>query len=574
MQQRSSFVLGIVAVITLLTLGVDVVVPLGTPPVPDVTSAGPVVAGGWYCAAVGSGEGDVTRIVTAAPRTELEPPSEVVGAELLGGSRVAVPVVNVFSDQAVTTQLSDGRERVGVEQRWFTHPATVFRVWERRGDGDPDGLVAGPCASRPGTEWYLPGVSTAGGARAAIHVANPFAEAASVAVSFMTPTGEVSPVRLRNQVVPANGVLVLDVGEFMPRESDLGVRVLARSGRVVLEGVQTVDAAIGGVNGTSLVVGVDLPGLTWTVPWSIVGSRPTQAPAPTPPVEVATEQASEGATEAASEEATEVVTDAPTDAATPTDSGAAEAADNPSLPVVNGGPLATTTDNPSTSWVWVSNPSDEPAAVFLTLHGTSGPVIPDLGEELAVEPGSILRIPLDGLLPAGQSAAGVTVTSTNEVPVVVSLGTVVRLAGDDEMQTGYSVQSGLASGDVSWVLSGPASIDGSITLHLTNPGAETALADVVVWDGSVGQRPPALQSITVPAGGLVEVPVDAQLLSGPTFAAFVTVREGQVVVGGRSVRPNAPIDWVVTTGIAASSWRGGDPVPAISQEPGLVERLD
>lgn len=568
-QQRSTVVLAIVAAITMVTLGVDIVVPLGTAPVSDPGSAGPVVAGGWYCAAIGSADGDVSRIITAAPRTDLVPPSEIVGAELLGGSRVALPASTVFSDQAITTTLSDGRDLAAFEQRWFTHPATVFRVWERRGEGAPEGVVGGPCVSRPGANWYLPGMSTAGGAQASIHVANPFAEAASIAVTFMTPTGLVDPVRLRNQVVPANGVLVLDIGEFMPRESDLGVLVRARSGRVITEGVQNVDAAIGGINGTSLVGAVDAPALTWTIPWSITGSRPTQEAPPPEPAPTLTESATDAPSETVA--ATQTPAPTPTESEVPSD---AATPDTAGLPVVDGGPLATTSDNPATSWVWVSNPGDQPAAVALTLHGSAGPVVPELGEELTVAPASILRIPLDGLLPVGQSAAGVTVSSTNDIPVVVSLGTVVRLAGDDEDQTGYSVQTGVPAGDVLWVLSSPAGSDASITLHLTNPGAEVAIADVVVWDGSVGQRPPSLQSLSVPAGGLLEVPVDAQLLSGKTFSAFVTVREGQLVVGGRSVRPTSPIDWVVTTAVSAAVWRGGAAVPEISQEIGLVERLD
>lgn len=546
--------LAVVSVLTAVVLVVDAVVPIGAAPEVEPVEAGPVVAGGWYCAAAGSLGEDVTQVVTAAPRTVLEPPSEFTYAELLNGSRVPTAQQNLFGDQAVTTTLSDEREAAAVEVRWFEHPAAVTRVWRRRSDGVPSATVSGPCASGPDDTWYVPGLSTAGGASATLHIANPFASAASVGVVFLTPEGEVDPVRLRNQVVPANGVLRVDVNEFLPRQGDLAAVVTARSGRVVTEAVQQVDAAIGGVNGLSLAAAAPEPGVVWTIPWSLVGDQPV---VPTP-----------------SDDGDADGTEAPTDDGTEDGSGDDPSTDDAAeVPVADGGPLASDEGTPATSWVWVANPSDTAAAVSLTLHAPGGPVVPELGEELEVGARSVLRIALDGLLPEDVDTAGVTVTSNNDVPVVVSLGTVVRLAGGDERRTGYSVQAAVPAADVGWVLSGPSGSGGVLVLHLTNPGADPALVDVVLWDGAAAQRPPNLQGVTVAPGTVVELPVDQGLLQADTWTAFVTATEGQVVAGARSFRSEAPVDWVVQTGIPAAVWRGGGTVPTIVRDAGLVERL-
>ena len=540
----------------------DLVVPFGTSASPAVREAGPVVAGGWYCAAVGTEGDDVARLSHAAPRSDLEPPSQVLEADLLGGSRAVAPSVNVFPEQAAARELGDGV--AAAEARWFAHPMVTSRIWTVRPESGPRGVVSGACATAPDDDWLLPGLSTAGGASATVHVLNPFAEAASVGIVFLTPEGEVDPVRLRNQVVPANGTLVLDVNEFLPRQGDLAVEVRARSGRVVVEGVQRVDAAIGGVNGISLVRAATAARSTWTVPWALLGAVAGPAvPPPPPPAPAPTDTAT-----------TEPAAD-PTPDATPTstasEDAAPDAADPEELPVVSGGPLASDVDTPATSWVWVANPNDEPAAITVTMHGPDGPLVPELGEELSVAARGVLRVSLDGLLPDGVSAAGVTVTSVNDLPVAASVGTVVRRAGDDANRTGYSVQQGAAAADVQWIVSGPVAPDGALAVHLTNPSAESAVVDVAIWDGAAVQRPPGLQSVTVAPGAFVEVALDAALVQATSYTAFVTATSGSIVVGSRSVSAGVPIDWAVTTGVPAAVWRGGGTIPPVVQRPDLVE---
>src|SRR5690606_29794649 len=157
---------------------------------------------------------------------------------------------------------------------------------------------------------------------------------------------------------------------------------------------------------------------TWTVPWSL--TDPTEdvaddpaAPDPGPtevPDETTTEEVAPTA-DATTEDATmeEVATEslvAPADLTTT----AAPQPTEPGGPGASGEVVRSASPGAGTaSWIWVSNPGEDAAAVTVTLHTPDGPVVPDIGDELLVEPGQVLRVDLRGLLPPGQSAAGATV---------------------------------------------------------------------------------------------------------------------------------------------------------------------
>ena len=180
------------------------------------------------------------------------------------------------TDGGTTTTTVSGGDDVGaLTLRWEEVPMLLSRRWTVDETQRVPGAVEGPCPATPATDWVVPGVATAGGAAASLHLANPTEGPASVAVTFTTPDGPVAPTRLANLAVEGHGQVVIDLNEFVPEQPDLGVVVAARAGRVVAEVVQTLEAAVGGVDGRTLVPAHPAPAETWTIPWVRAGDEET-----------------------------------------------------------------------------------------------------------------------------------------------------------------------------------------------------------------------------------------------------------------------------------------------------------
>ena len=542
MRWSGSLLLLLVAVAVGALVVVDLRRPSEAGERPDPVAAGPAVGGAWQCAAGAVGETDDLAVVTATPPGVGAPSDTEIRA--LGDGSTDVAIQPVFPGSARLTELAVEGVRgdaVGAAVRWWDQPTAVSRVWEVTGEG-PGGLVSGPCASGPSPTWYVPGLSTAEGGTARLYLANPFAADASVSISFTTPGGPETPILLENVSVPAASVEVVDLNEYIPRQADIGVVVRTRAGRVVVEGVQELDSAIGGVDAVALARAAPELAETWTVPWSLTD--------PTAPV--------------TGDDPTAATPPAPADAETEAEAGGDGATE-----------FSTRTASPgdgTASWIWVSNPGEEPAAVTVTLHTADGPLVPDIGDELLVEGGEILRVDLRGLLPPGQSAAGATVRVENGVPVVAGVSTLLSPESGDPARTGYTTQLGWPSADQAWVVPGEEAGEREQVLHLVNPGADPAVVDVAVWDGAGLRRPAGLQDVAVAPGALVELDITDVVAGSTHYAAFVNASEGSVVAGRHSVGDDVA-DWVAHTGVPASLWSGGDVVPPVDHDPQLIERL-
>lgn len=585
---------------------------------PAAVVAGPAVGGAWYCAAGGTGETEELSVVTAAPPSSSSPADTEVRS--LTGEPAILDNRPVFPGSArgadVTVDAPD-QGGVGVAVRWWDQPIATGRVWRISGQGT-GGFVSGPCASSPSPTWYVPGLSTAGGSTAQLHLANPFGSDASVSIRFTTPAGPEAPILLENVSVSASSVAVVDLGEHIPRQPDVGVAVEVRSGRVVVEAVQRLDAAIGGVDAVALVRAAPRLSETWTIPWSLtdptedvleqdpdapvddgvgedegidgldddgeLGTEPPPTDTAPTEEEVSTEAllAPADLTTTEAPQPTETDPDPDTDATvddevTPDEDETPDAEDPTETPteVPGTSPAAVRTASPgagTASWIWVSNPGEEAAAVTVTLHTADGPVVPDIGDELLVDAGQVLRVDLRGLLPPGQSAAGATVRSENGIPVVAGIASLMAPEIGDPDQTGYTAQLGWPSGDTDWVVPGEQVEDREQVLHLVNPGADVARVDVAVWDGAALRRPADLQQVEVAPGALVELDVTSTVSGAAGMVAYVSTTEGVVVAGRHSVGEEVA-DWVAHTGVPAGLWSGGGAVLPVDHDPQLIERL-
>jgi hypothetical protein len=269
MNRRSLIAIGTALVLALAVLGVDVVAP---PPEPSVsepvelTAAAPV-AGSATCA-VGDGREGTSLAVTAARPGEVgEGPAQIEVVDLEDGRIERTGLPPLFPGAHARTPL-EGGETLASGVAWRGGPVAVEREWRLEGSEElPPGTVAGPCATSLSDRYVIPGMITVGGSEARLRVANPFATDATIAVGFVTPEGPEQPLALQNLSVPARDTLEIDVNEVMPERADLSAVVRVLSGRAVAEGYQLTRAAIGDIDGASLLAASTAPAETWTVPW-------------------------------------------------------------------------------------------------------------------------------------------------------------------------------------------------------------------------------------------------------------------------------------------------------------------
>ena len=108
-----------------------------------------------------------------------------------------------------------------------------------------DGTItsSSACASAPSDAWYLPTGTTTRDARELLAVFNPFPADAVVDVSFQTSDGFRNPPELQSLPVAGGQLRVLDISASVPRIEQLAGTVTARSGRVIVDRLQSFDGS-------------------------------------------------------------------------------------------------------------------------------------------------------------------------------------------------------------------------------------------------------------------------------------------------------------------------------------------
>lgn len=438
-------------------------------------------------------------LVVARPGGPGSSPAQLERLDLRADASSRVDLPSVFPGGALRTRGPVDEVEPGASVlRWRDGAVAVHREWRLDGlDSYPPALVAGACARSSAGVHVVPGLSTEGGNEARLRLANPHLSPASVAIRFATPGEEEAPLALRNISVPPRSVRELVINDTLPERADLAALVEVTSGRLAVEGLQVARAAIGGVDGATLLASTTRSGEAWTVPW--------------------------------------LVDDADHDA-----------------------------------WLWVVNRGERTANVELTLHTEDGGELPLGLSEVSVPEGELRRVDLTGTLPEGTSQAALTARS-NGVPIVVS-GGVLRSA-EDAARTGLSIQLATASSG-RWVVSGRAAPDRREELVLSNPEAEPALVDITLFAGIQPDAPDELQQLEIPAGSRRAIDLTDLLPGSGGWTAFVTAREGVVVVGRvGSVAGDGPLELVAIPAASSAQWVQTSTGLRPIARPGLVTQL-
>ena len=99
---------------------------------------------------------------------------------------------------------------------------------------------------------------------------NPFPETAVVDMTFAVPEGARRPNELQAFPVDGGSVVVVDVGAVVTRYGQVSAAVTARSGRIVVDRIQTFDGSAG-PRGMDVTLGAPRPGPLWFFPSGITG---------------------------------------------------------------------------------------------------------------------------------------------------------------------------------------------------------------------------------------------------------------------------------------------------------------
>ncbi len=268
-EQRIRTVTAIGVLVAVVTAGLVADATMGAPQLAGAAGAsGPVLAGASTCAALHTGPTTGATVATIAdPSAGVTDPAPWASLSMQSAGTVQRLETPDVTGGVTSVELTGDAADVLATARWEATPVLLSRRLELGEDARVPGAIEGPCPAGAASRWVVPGVATAGGAAAELHLANPSDVPSSLAVTFTTPAGRVEPTRLANIVVPAHGRTTIDLNEFAPEEPDLGVEVTTRTGTVVVEAVQSLEAAVGGIDGHALVVAHTTASTRWTLPW-------------------------------------------------------------------------------------------------------------------------------------------------------------------------------------------------------------------------------------------------------------------------------------------------------------------
>ena len=135
---------------------------------------------------------------------------------------------------------------------------------------DEDGTDVSPCSSTASPSWYFAAGATTKDAVETLVFFNPFPDDAVVDVSFRTDQDLRTPEQFEGLVIPGQSVIARDVGEVVTRREHVSASVVARSGRVVVDRIQSFDGSEG-IQGLTVTLGAPVPAETWFFPEGTVG---------------------------------------------------------------------------------------------------------------------------------------------------------------------------------------------------------------------------------------------------------------------------------------------------------------
>lgn len=218
----------------------------------------PAVAGG---APPGPGKPATTTAPTtttpATSTTRPAPVSKVV--DVPAQSRIDVRVGDIASSQLAGAVVEVDGGEVAVE-----HQITGGL-----------GRSVAPCSTTASSTWSFPWGVTTRGNRELMVFMNPFPDDATVDISFATDEGVRDTGRFQGFIVPGRSVVGAYIDEDVTRKAQVSAQVTVRSGRLIVDRIQTFNGT-DGREGITLSLGVPAPAYEWIFPVGETGPGLTE----------------------------------------------------------------------------------------------------------------------------------------------------------------------------------------------------------------------------------------------------------------------------------------------------------
>jgi hypothetical protein len=255
------------------------------PQVPVAAPAG-ALSSSWFCAGASSPSGPAPGSVVIANSTDrpLAATLSLVGDQ--GPGATSTVTVGPRSRDSVPENLPGSAQWEGVDVTLSGGAAAV----EQEVTGSL-GTASTPCATSGSRTWYFTDGRTAINASDEISLLNPYPTESVVDLSFTTDQGLEAPGEFQALVVPASGMISVDLGTHLRRRTRIATIVTARTGRVVAWQTQVVTPVPSGtpvigpngappgaidpaspVPGVVLTLGSPSAGLAWTWPDGVAGN--------------------------------------------------------------------------------------------------------------------------------------------------------------------------------------------------------------------------------------------------------------------------------------------------------------
>ncbi|MGH8886689.1 MAG: DUF5719 family protein [Egibacteraceae bacterium] len=213
--------------------------------------------------------------------------------------------------------------------------------------------------------------------------------------------------------------------------------------------------------------------------------------------------------------------------------------------------------DPGPSWLSIQNPSDRQALVQVRVSDPKQEA-DVLDNETSVPAGGIVRVSLAGA--STQPEFGVRVTSTDEVPIVVSAFWTLRTPGG----SGLAASLGAPGPATEWALAGGGSAGRSGQVSIYNPGADDASVTVLSPQGRLPQwsglivKPNARVALDLATVGTGQPEIPVRVVSD---RPVVSELRSQATAG-------APRLWT-SVGVSAIEWTGPPTRSVVRSDPSL-----
>lgn len=139
----------------------------------------------------------------------------------------------------------------------------------------PLGRATAPCSTTASATWSFPWGVTTRGSRELLVFMNPFPDDATVDIAFATDEGVRDTARFQGFIVPGRSVVGAFLDRDVTRKAQVSAQVQVRSGRLVVDRIQTFDGT-DGREGLTLALGVPTPALQWIFPVGETGPGLTE----------------------------------------------------------------------------------------------------------------------------------------------------------------------------------------------------------------------------------------------------------------------------------------------------------